>query len=236
MRGSLESKSLNLDHRHLAFFFLAAVGVCAVFFALGYVVGRAHSATTPAKEPWAEKSVEDSSPVAQSSPAAESTAKEGLRPVGGDAKPAGKEVGEEVATAAGSEPPPDLDFYKAVKESKVDENFHPDTAKEKTPSKASAKSDASKSAKNISKAQPAKQASDPVISLQVAALKGTAEAEKLAKTLRSKGYHVFVIHPDKNQPDQLIRVQVGPYNSDSEAAKIKKKLESEGYKSIVKHP
>ena len=55
MTGSQEGKSLQLDHRHLAFFFLAAVGVCAVFFALGYTVGRAHSQTPAAKEPWAEK-------------------------------------------------------------------------------------------------------------------------------------------------------------------------------------
>ena len=85
-----------------------------------------------------------------------------------------------------------------------------------------------------STAQPGKHSAEPVISLQVAALKSTAEAEKLSKTLRSKGYRVFMIHPDKDQSDHLIRVQVGPYNSESESNRIKKKLESEGYKTIIK--
>jgi hypothetical protein len=43
MTENEETKFVRIDHRHLAFFFLGAVAICAVFFALGFVVGRAQA-------------------------------------------------------------------------------------------------------------------------------------------------------------------------------------------------
>ena len=234
MKGSQEGKSLNLEHRHLAFFFLAAVGVCAVFFALGYVVGRAHSTVPTAREPWAEKSSAEPQTGLDSSRSAESLPK--VSPQPGEAEPgsATKGTGPEAVSSSGGEPQPDLDFYNAVKDPKVEGNFHPETATGKKTEKPSKSSSLRKEAVHDPTVQPGKHSSEPVISLQVAALKSTAEAEKLAKALRSRGYRVLIIHPDKNQSDHLIRVQVGPYNSESESTRIKKKLESEGYKTIIK--
>ena len=46
MNETHDTKSFRIDYRHLAFFFLGAVCVCAVFFALGFVVGRAQAFET----------------------------------------------------------------------------------------------------------------------------------------------------------------------------------------------
>ncbi len=73
------------------------------------------------------------------------------------------------------------------------------------------------------------------VSLQVAALKSSGEADRLAKTLRSKGYPVFIVNPPKEDLSKLIRVQIGPYTSEAEATKVKARLGTEGYTAITKH-
>jgi cell division protein FtsN len=234
MQESREGNSFNLDHRHLAFFFLAAVGVCAVFFALGYIVGRAHTQTPAAKEPWVEKSAGGPQVAVDSSRPSESPAKISPQTEEKDAESATNNLKREVGPSSEGESPPDLDFYNAVKDPKVEGNFHPDPEQKTKTSKPSKSSSTQNETGHGSAAQPGKHSADPVISLQVAALKSTSDAEKLSKTLRLKGYRVFIIHPDKDQSDHLIRIQVGPYNSESEANRIRKKLESEGYKTIVK--
>ena len=57
----------------------------------------------------------------------------------------------------------------------------------------------------------------------------------MAKTLRSKGYPVFIVNPDKDDASKLIRVQIGPYASEAEATKVKARLGTEGYTAISKH-
>ena len=51
MSEALDTKSFQIDYRHLAFFFVGAVCVCAVFFTLGFVVGRAQAFETALKDP-----------------------------------------------------------------------------------------------------------------------------------------------------------------------------------------
>src|SRR5438552_1394288 len=50
MDESNNTKLLRLDHRHLAFFFLGAVAVCAIFFSLGFLVGRGQAYEGAVKE------------------------------------------------------------------------------------------------------------------------------------------------------------------------------------------
>ena len=230
MKDSQEGKFLNLDHRHLAFFFLAAVGVCAVFFSLGYVVGRAHSSASASKDPWSDKNSAETQGPSEPPRSGESTSK-GNQPSSDTQSPL-KLPGE--ASSSTGEIQPELDFYKAVKEPKVESSFHPDTTAEKKAAKSAKDSSSEKISPPDSNAQLETHKSGSVFSLQVAALKSARDAERLAKSLRSKGYQVYVIHPGNNEPDKLIRVQVGPYNTESETNTIRKKLESEGYKTIIK--
>jgi cell division septation protein DedD len=232
MRETLDTKSFRIDYRHLAFFFLGAVCVCAVFFALGFVVGRAQAFETALKDPEDPKSTANGAIGAPSVPSSTLAAasKEEPPPV---TEAAGK------AEGANREPPradyrKDLDFYSAVKEQKADQNFHPESPK---PNKtvALAKKSKADSDSQIESTAARNGGSRPgVVSLQVAALKSSAEADRLAKTLKSKGYPVFIVNPTKDDATKLIRVQIGPYTSEAEATKVKAKLGTDGYTAISK--
>jgi len=226
MSETLDTKSFRIDYRHLAFFFLGAVCVCAVFFSLGFVVGRAQAFETALKD---QEDPKGAPPVAGSTLAA-----------------AGKEESPGVTEAAGkaddathdqprADYRKDLDFYSAVKEQKVDQNFHPESPK---PSKTVASAKKSKAESESPDASTAARNGGNragLTSLQVAALKSSAEADRLAKTLRSKGYPVFIVNPAKDDASKLIRVQIGPYTSEGEATKVKARLGTDGYTAISKH-
>jgi cell division septation protein DedD len=185
-----------------------------VFFALGFVVGRAQAFETASKEIGTDKSARLTAP--DHSPSS----------LGGASNSGG-------SPESRADYRQELDFYSALKEQKVDQNFHPESKKlanAKAPEKAKT---------HIVKAPGAtvntrESGAGTLVSLQVAALRSPAEADKLVKTLRSNGYPVFVVNPSKEDPNRLIRVQIGPYASDAEAAKVKTRLGSEGYKAITK--
>ncbi|HYM09973.1 MAG TPA: SPOR domain-containing protein [Bryobacterales bacterium] len=73
----------------------------------------------------------------------------------------------------------------------------------------------------------------PQINLQVAAVRVRTDAAALAEVLRKKGYPV-ALHDEA--PDGWYRVLVGPFASDKDAQQAKAQLEKDGYKSIVKKP
>lgn len=230
MSETHETKSFRIDYRHLAFFFLGAVSVCAVFFALGFVVGRAQAFETGPKDQEEPKSTASG---AIGEPAS------AISVAGKEANPSliTGSVGKTEETnpgAPGVDYRKDLDFYSAVKEPNVDQNFHPESSQ---PSKSTAA--AKKSTEEPEKRTAATAARNGAsrtggLSLQVAALKSAAEADRLAKTLKSKGYPVFIVNPGKDDPTKLIRVQIGPYTTEAEAAKIKTRLGTEGYTAISK--
>jgi cell division septation protein DedD len=227
MSETLDTKSFRIDYRHLAFFFLGAVCVCAVFFALGFIVGRAQAFETALKD---QEDIKNTATPASSSTLAV----------------AGKEEPPVVSEAIGKaeekshEPPradyrKDLDFYSAVKEQKVDQNFHPESPKPNKAVSSGKKSKTESESRGASAAARNGGSRAGLISLQVAALKSSADADRMAKTLRSKGYPVFIVNPAKEDPSKLVRVQIGPYTNEAEAAKIKARLGTEGYTAISKH-
>lgn len=233
MSETLDTKSFRIDYRHLAFFFLGAVCVCAVFFALGFIVGRAQAFETALKD---QEDLKNTASSAIGTPPASSST----------LAVAGKEEPPVVTEAIGKteekshEPPradyrKDLDFYSAVKEQKVDQNFHPESPKPNKAVSSGKKSKTESESRGASAA--ARNGGSPAgsTSLQVAALKSSAEADRLAKTLRSKGYPVFIVNPAKEDANKLIRVQIGPYTNEAEAAKVKARLGTEGYTAISKH-
>lgn len=254
MSETTEKKELRLDHRHLTMFFLGAVGVCAVFFILGFLVGRGQSYEMAKKAISHQESGEsagqvknnlaanlsgqlspDPSMPLQSSapPLPPSPANESAAPPGKIDKGSATSSSQESAT---QEAKKDLDFYKGVKES---------SSKKKYPveSKPAAKTASSMATKPSTRAGAEK--SGPVkpkavsvgktsLSLQVAALRNLEDADQLMKKLRAAGYEVYLARPSANSADQLIRVQVGPFSSEAEAAKVKSKLHQNGYSAITK--
>ena len=226
MSETLDTKSFRIDYRHLAFFFLGAVCVCAVFFSLGFVVGRAQAFETALKD---QEDPKGAQPVPGSTLAA----------AGKEESPVVTESARKVDGATHDQPRADyrkdLDFYSAVKEQKADQNFHPEPPKpnKTVPSAKKSKADSDSQVESTAVRNGGSRAG--VVSLQVAALKSSAEADRLAKTLKSKGYPVFIVNPAKDDASKLIRVQIGPYTSEAEATKVKARLGTEGYTAISKH-
>lgn len=232
MSETHDTRSFRIEYRHLAFFFVGAVCVCAVFFALGFVVGRAQAFEMAARDSEDPKAASNSVPGAPSISDGAASAG-GKDTLSAQSSLPGKADSDNPG-AADADYRNDLDFYKAVKEPKVDQNFHPEPPK--PPKAVAAGKPATDPEGNgaLGQAKRTSSRSAPV-SLQVAALKSSAEAHRLAKTLRSKGYPVFVVTPAKEDASKLVRVQIGPYTSDAEAAKVKARLSAEGYKAISKH-
>ena len=228
MSESHDTKSFRIDYRHLTFFFLGAVCVCAVFFSLGFVVGRAQAFETALKEQEDPKTLSGaavSSPSAPSDLAPAATKEESLPVSEADAS----------QRAARADYRKDLDFYSAVKEQKVDQNFHPESPKSDRPAAPSKKEKPETASGSSSSGARTSGSRAGLVSLQVAALKSSGEADRLAKTLRTKGYPVFIVNPPKEDVSKLIRVQIGPYTSEAEATKVKARLSTEGYTAITKH-
>jgi len=235
MAESSEMKPFRLDHRHLAFFFLGAVAVCAIFFSLGFVVGRGQAYEAVVKEPSSAATAAELKSSKDIALGSDSQPEPSLEEVVSSSKdvlsnPSKSERKDAPVTDYRRE----LDFYSAVQGKNVDENFHPRPNGVETGSKPGQKT--------ISKTQivpprsPQAKGSSPgsLVSLQVAALKNATDADKLVKTLRSKAYSVFIVTPGSDDILKLIRVQVGPFSTFREAAKVKAQLEREGYQIVTK--
>jgi cell division septation protein DedD len=69
---------------------------------------------------------------------------------------------------------------------------------------------------------------------QIAALSKSADAEKLLRELKKKGFSGFILPPAANEDNPLFRVQVGPFDSPSEVQEARKQLEAAGFKPILK--
>ena len=221
METSPENKELRLDNRHLLLFFLAAVLICASFFALGFWMGHGQAGE-------AARAVGEGSPssLATSGTVSSTTGAEGTRA----SSPGGTE-GSRTAIQDPAGPADlrkELDFYSAVKDQSVAENFSPrPTAKEKQTE-----------AKQPSRAPGASSGSAAdaggMLHLQVAALRKRADANRLADELRGKGYPVVVVTPSKSESPHWIRVKVGPYRSTRETSQVKARLARDGYDSILR--
>jgi cell division septation protein DedD len=234
-QASEERKELKLDHRHLAFFFLGAAAVCAVFFALGFLVGRgqAYEASLKAQTAVTENGFD------RLAPGGAKAGEQLSKPLNTDTSIGTSEVTPPSWHEKGSKDETldyhkELDFYSAVKDQKVKENFHPSVTNERMTESAGSKGTATSASTAASPPAQKKLIAEKLVSLQVAALKQSRDAESLAKTLRSKGYAVFLVRPGPESPDKLIRVQVGPFKEMAEASVVKSRLEKDGFKTIPK--
>lgn len=221
MERSPENKELRLDNRHLLLFFLSAILICASFFALGFWMGRGQ-----ARE--ARLAVGDG---AQSSLASSGVVSP---PAGTEATQASSPDRADGSTSGVQDPasPPDLrkelDFYSAVKDQSLNENFSPRPSGKESPKGA-------RQPTRPPRASSASRSSDGgLLHLQVAALRNRSDANRLANELRGKGYPVVVVAPSKSENPQWIRVKVGPYRSARETSRVKARLARDGYDAILR--
>ena len=221
MERSPENKELRLDNRHLLLFFLGAVLICASFFALGFWMGHGQAGeATPAVGDGSGSGLALSGAVNP--------------PSGTEGAQASSRGGSEGAISTRQDPasPPDLrkelDFYSAVKDQSVDENFRPRPSGKERPEEARQPSRAGRATSGSAAS------AREMLHLQVAALRKRADANRLADELRGKGYPVVVVTPSRSEDPKWIRVKVGPYRSTRETSRVKARLARDGYDSVLR--
>jgi DedD protein len=195
--------------RLLALFF-GLVVICALFFSVGFSLGR------------------------KSAPVAVATMEAAPSPVPVTAKPTAlKTENKSDCATPGNCPQPgstsdELTFYKAVNEN--DAKTQLEQPAPNPPTVFSSKTEEAKpadKAPEISKAAPL----GAGYLVQVAAVSKQEDAEALVAALRKKQYPVF---STTMTTDKLFHVQVGPFADPKQADEMKTKLVADGYNPIVK--
>ena len=218
----------------LGLFFMLAL-TCGIFFAVGYSLGKTAEREQALKNQPAQTVPAD--PDLASSKSSDATA----------------HVGKAPATDNGAETkdaPPDLTFYRAVKQNpgeetkpaeglKKSENSM-DAVASNTAAKPHEMAGAGRSAQAPKlDASPTADTSAPQASpsgtflVQIAAVTHEEDAAALAGALRKKSYNAAVVN-SPNGKDKLFHVVLGPYASLQDAEAMKAKLQGEGYSPIVK--
>jgi len=205
-----------LESRHVIGLFLLMLVFSAVFFTLGYVMGRSQydgqvrAAGTQHDVPDAVVKKSDS----------------GLKHSNN-----GSSLATNAPVPEVSNPNSDWEFYSAGKQKESGDHLKPVSP--------TAASSAMKTApQNNGNAKPAPavfEAPKPPQSggytLQVMAVRRESDALDLAKRLQKNKFPAFVLTP---QGSKYYRVQVGPYSDKKSAEAAKKGLEGAGFRAIVK--
>ncbi|HUX10897.1 MAG TPA: SPOR domain-containing protein [Terriglobia bacterium] len=207
--------------RHLVLMFLAAVAVCGVFFALGFVVGYNHS---PSK----------TAPITENVGASGDIPPTVNPPAGGSSQPSAQGM-ETENVGSGSGSIPKLERPQPLPSEPV--AAAPTPARKTQPKSAPRKAPPSKPvARERSAPAAATTNSGSHFAVQVMASKTQVDAETLVKLLKAHGYHVYVLSPQQaHAKDNLYRVQVGPFSSRVAADAARDKLEGEGFRPFVVH-
>jgi cell division septation protein DedD len=198
-----------LESRHLVGLFLGVVVLCAVFFTLGYVMGRSQYGGSVHA---AAASVPRSAPPEETSA---STAK-------GKAAPASRSSSE-------------WDFYTNKKHDRLDPAA-PALAPRAPAGNSAPASAGNTSAAGPTVLKPSVRQGTPKmlqgsIVLQVAAVTRASDALAMADALQQKKFPSFIVAP---ATDNFYRVQVGPFTNDRSAEAAKTALDREGFKAIIK--
>jgi DedD protein len=198
-----------LESRHVIGLFLLMLVFSAIFFTLGYVMGRSQydgqvrAAITQHDVPDAivkksEAGVKHSTPA----PAAEE-----------------------------SNPNSDWEFYSTDKQKETGDHLKPVSPSGVSSSAKAAPQSNSNSKPAATVFESPKPPQSGGYTLQVMAVRRESDALDLAKRLQKNKFPAFVLTP---QGSKYYRVQVGPYSDKKSAEAAKKGLEGAGFRAIVK--
>ncbi|HEY2352474.1 MAG TPA: SPOR domain-containing protein [Candidatus Acidoferrum sp.] len=209
-----------LEGRHVIGLFMLMLLFSAVFFTLGYVMGRnqydgqVRASTVPRN---AADGVVAIKPDAAAKHSSATSASNGTPTAPADAAP----------------PSSDWEFYNTDKQKETSEHLVPvSPSSVSSGSKTAAgNSGSERSAPSGGDSQRAAPASGGY-TLQVMAVRRQSDAFELAKRLQKRKFPAFVLSP---QGGKYYRVQVGPYADQKSAEAAKKGLENAGFRAIVKH-
>ncbi|MGA2376640.1 MAG: SPOR domain-containing protein [Candidatus Sulfotelmatobacter sp.] len=220
-----QDTEITLGTAKLLSLFFGLVIVCAVFFALGYTLGRksdiglvASSAATPLQssskglKPAGSASPQSAPPMTFYKAVEQKDANAQLTPASADANSANPAATGQSTSSPGTSSP--------------------------------AASSSGTSASGTSSGNPAQSSQsgnppDPMAAIpstpyfvQVAAVTKQEDAEALVDALKNKQYPAFVATNAANE--KLFRVQVGPFNDVKDAEATRSRLINDGYNPIVK--
>jgi cell division septation protein DedD len=206
-----------LGGRHVIGLFLLMLVFSAVFFTLGYVMGR-NQYDGQVRAANTQHDVPDA--IIKKSEAGSKHVASGNTPV------------TSTPTPEESNPNSDWEFYSADKQKESGDHLKP-----VSPVGVSSSS-AKTGPQNNSNAKPGAaifEAPKPpqagAYTLQVMAVRRESDALDLAKRLQKNKFPAFVLTP---QGSKYYRVQVGPYSDKKSAEAAKKGLEGAGFRAIVK--
>jgi DedD protein len=207
--ASSQDTEITLGTGKLLVLFFGLVGICALFFALGYSLGRK---SEPAM-------------AAASAAVAPQTA------LGASKGSSGTTSGSGATTA------PPMTFYKSVEQKDANPELTP-AADAKTDVPA-ATTPANSAAGATQAQTPAAGTPDAATTLptaayfvQVAAVSKQEDADSLVDALKNKQYPAFVAA--QVPTDKLLRVQLGPFSDIKDAEAMRARLIADGYSPIVK--
>jgi DedD protein len=223
-----------LESRHLVGLFLGVVLLCAVFFTLGYVMGRTqygapvHAAgsfdhgaplpLSPAAKPKDKDKIHDAQNPAAPAPGEWDfyTRKDNthLGPSATNESPAALPKPLPVSAPAASSKAPATGPAPASSAKPADTNAQPSQPAAITPARFA----------------PPKSAKGTIV-LQIAAFKRESDALSMADILQRKKFPSFVVAPAS---DPLYRVQVGPYPNAHAAQIAQSALKRDGFKALLK--
>ena len=199
-----QDTEITLGTGKILFVFFGLVVLCAVFFGVGYNLGKSAS----------------SNPVLSANASATPSNPVGPRP--STAKPASP-------AADNATKPADLTFYKAVEQKDANPQLTPPAATNTPPASAA---NPDNGTKPPAPPDPAVVANPSPYYVQVAAVSKQEDADSLVEALKKKQYPAFALN--NLSTDKLYHVQVGPYADIKDAEAIRAKLISDGYNPILK--
>jgi DedD protein len=207
--ASSQDTEITLGTAKLLGLFFGLVGICAVFFALGYTLGR-----------------KSDSGLAAATTLAPLRAAKGGKPGGSGAAASTpmtfyKAVEQQNAN-------PQLTSAAAVAATT-------DASRQQTAASSTSSAGSSSSGESVQTSNPP----DPMAPVpatgyfvQVAAVSKQDDADSLVDALKTKLYPAFVA--SNSTADKLFRVQVGPFGDIKEAETMRSRLISDGYNPILK--
>jgi cell division septation protein DedD len=219
-RGKRGAGERVLEGRHVIGLFLLMLVFSAVFFTLGYVMGRN-------QYDGQVRAANTSRPGADSFGAS-------VAPVPGKNDPSPKHSAKPpIVTVAPDSTSSDSEWEQYGADKKKETGDHLRTSSPSwsspTPSNSSVPNNTNARAAAV---DTVRSGLPPGYSLQVTAVRKESDAFDLARRLKMKKFPAFVIYPQGNK---YYRVQVGPYADLKSAEAAKKGLEGAGFRAIVKH-
>jgi DedD protein len=210
-----QDQEITLGTGRLLALFFGLVIICALFFSLGFSLGRKSAPEKVAAAMTTAPAIPTSGGVKPSPTRVTEAPKPDCATPGACAEGASKSSSDE------------LTFYKAVEQNEPKAKLEPVAA---SPSPLlTGKTTESNPAATPEMSQPGRVGSGYIV--QVAAVTKPEDADALVNALRKKSYPVI---STSNLNDKLYHVQVGPFADLKEAETTRAKLIGDGYNPILK--